>query len=140
MDKKAKPGSPSFLFLLFVGLILWIVLMIFSQGPYSRNQHSRFDQARTDLDSLRTALRMFQQNNGFFPSDAEGLRALWLPPKRATNWRGPYIANEEGLMDPWHHPYVYKYPGPTSPDGFSVISWGPDGKPGGGDDVDLAGR
>jgi general secretion pathway protein G len=140
MDKKAKPRSPSFLFLLTLGVVFWLVLTLMSPGIDSGYHESKLTRARGDLSGFRTALGMFHVDNGFFPSEAEGLRALFVAPKRAVNWHGPYIMDKDYFVDPWHHPYVYKYPNPASPDGFSVISWGPDGKPGGGDDVGLAGR
>jgi general secretion pathway protein G len=37
--------------------------------------------------------------------------------------------------DPWGNDYVYVYPGVHNPGGFDLMSYGPDGVAGGGDDV-----
>jgi general secretion pathway protein G len=55
-------------------------------------------------------------------------------PSGATNWRGPYL--KKGIpADPWGNPYVYNYPGKNNPDGYDIMSMGPDGRVGGGDDI-----
>ena len=37
--------------------------------------------------------------------------------------------------DPWGNEYVYLSPGTHNPDGYDVLSPGPDGVEGGGDDI-----
>ena len=43
-----------------------------------------------------------------------------------------------GLQDPWHHDYVYLYPGQVHADSFDIKSYGADGQPGGeGEAADI---
>ena len=87
-------------------------------------------------------LSAFEIDNGYYPSSADGLQALVANPNDSDEWRGPYL--EQGIpLDPWDGEYIYEYPGQQSEDGYDLISMGPDGREGGGDDVtnwDLGGR
>jgi hypothetical protein len=38
-------------------------------------------------------------------------------------------------LDPWGNPFIYEYPGKRNPYGFDLMSMGPDGRVGGGDDI-----
>ena len=41
-------------------------------------------------------------------------------------------------IDPWGRPYVFLYPGQANPNGYDLISYGADGKPGGeNEDADI---
>jgi len=95
----------------------------------------RVTVARTDITNLGMALDAFEVDCGRYPPTKEGLGALIDPPANAKAWRGPYL--KKGLpKDPWGNPYVYRCPGRHTPGGYDLHSFGPDGKDGGGDDVD----
>jgi general secretion pathway protein G len=52
------------------------------------------------------------------------------------NWDGPYLPKEVPV-DPWGNPYVYSNKSDAGI-GFSIMSYGRDGRPGGeGDDADI---
>jgi len=64
-------------------------------------------RAESDLQSLGSALRLFQRENGRFPTEAEGLRALVESPDSTPpleHWRK--LMDREAL-DPWGRPYRY---------------------------------
>ena len=90
--------------------------------------------ARADIIQLRVALDVFEVDMGRYPTTQEGLSALLAPPPGSKNWKGPYLKG--AAKDPWGHPYVYRCPGTHNPNGFDLHSFGPDGKEGGGDDID----
>ncbi len=92
-------------------------------------------RTRADIATLRIALNTFLIDTGRYPTTAEGLRALVEPPAGLPNWRGPYM-QRPAPADPWGRPYVYVCPGVHNPDGFDLSSMGPDGREGGGDDMD----
>lgn len=46
----------------------------------------------------------------------------------------PYLNSADELIDPWGNNYEIVIPGERNLD-FDVVSYGPDGKPGGGDDI-----
>jgi len=50
-------------------------------------------------------------------------------------WNKPYLDNMQTLkMDPWGHPYIYKYPSDHGQD-FDISSAGLDGQVGTADDI-----
>ena len=50
-------------------------------------------------------------------------------PANVNQWEGPYLRKEIPL-DPWKHPYIYRYPGEHG-DEPDIISYGADGQAGG---------
>lgn len=78
-----------------------------------RSDQAKASVAKSDIEAhLATALKLYELDNGNFPSSSQGLSALRSKP--ATNpipksWNGPYI--EKDPTDPWGRPYVYASPG-----------------------------
>ncbi len=80
--------------------------------------------------TLSTAIETYYLHTSTYPPN---LDALLTPPSGVTNWRGPYLKEEP--IDPWKHPYQYKYPGVHNPNSFDVYSMGKDGADGTADDI-----
>ena len=80
------------------------------------------------LWALRTALEAFREDCGRYPSAAEGLQALAMPPG-VPGWEGPYI--DMLRPDSWHKPFCYH----VTNDTISLCSAGPDGIEGTPDDI-----
>jgi general secretion pathway protein G len=95
-----------------------------------RSEEARMGAARADIKgNLSLALRLYEVDNGRYPTTEQGLEALISKPTSpplADNWKGPYIEQEP--LDPWRQPYVYKYPGSHPPRDYDLYSMGPDGK------------
>lgn len=93
--------------------------------------------AALQIDQIENGLQLFYIDIGRFPTSAEGLPALMSSPSGASDWNGPYLSSEEGLVDPWGRSYLYEE---TDGDaGFAVRSLGRDGRRGGdGEDADLS--
>jgi general secretion pathway protein G len=85
--------------------------------------------ARAQIQSFMTALGSYKLDTGVLPSTDEGLQALRVKPGNLDQWQGPYLPKDIPL-DPWGHPYVYKYPGDHG-DEPDIICYGADGQPGG---------
>ena len=121
-------------------ICLTLVLALSALTVWSGNGHARAAAAQTDLASLSTVLKMFNEDCGRYPTMAEGLDALiHRPPNvRPDTWHGPYlVARAQNPLDPWSHPYVYRCPGTHHTNSFDIYSCGPDGKSAsGGDDPD----
>ena len=65
-----------------------------------------------------------------YPTSEEGLQVLLAAPAgEETKWRGPYI--EVLQLDPWSHPFKYRYPSTHKPSGYDIWSTGADGADGG---------
>jgi len=101
---------------------------------------AKVSAAKAQLELFALALDQYRLDNDYYPSTAQGLEALRAsaqgdPPPR--NWRGPYL-RKAIPPDPWGRPYVYRSPGTDNPNGYDLLSYGRDGKPGGdGEDRDL---
>ena len=95
-------------------------------------------RARSDIQTLSTALNMYRLDNFAYPSTNQGLEALINRPggsPEARNWRsGGYI--DRIPKDPWGRDYVYLSPGQRGD--FDLYSYGADGQPGGeGENADV---
>jgi general secretion pathway protein G len=119
--------------LLLVLVILAILAAVVVPKFTGRTEQARTSAAKADVASLKVALNSFEVDTGRFPTNEEGLDALVNKPGDLQGWKRPYV--EKVPNDPWGHPYVYRCPGSSNKD-FDLISMGPDGKEGGGDDVD----
>ncbi len=83
--------------------------------------------AETNIIILKTAISLYELDNGFYPSTSQGLSALIERPNsnpKPTGWNGPYI--KEIPEDPWENPYHYVYPGIHNTDTFDLSSYGLD--------------
>lgn len=97
---------------------------------------AKSDIARTQASNLASSLELFFLDFERYPTAEEGLEALVAAPAEAPQWRGPYLKDPSGLIDPWGRAYVYA-PIADS-DEFEIVSLGRDGAEGGdGEDADI---
>jgi general secretion pathway protein G len=122
--------------LLLVMVILAILAAIVVPKFTARSEQAKISAAKTTIANLDTSLDAFEVDMGRYPNANEGLAVLLNAPSDAgTNWHGPYVKKDVG-NDPWGHPYIYRYPGQYNKSSYDLLSMGPDGKEGGGDDID----
>ena len=92
-----------------------------------RGEQAKLKVAKTDIEAnIATALKLYELDNGSFPSTGQGLAALKIKPATnpiPQNWNGPYV--EKVPIDPWGHPYVYASPGEHRSD-YDLSSKGKD--------------
>lgn len=78
-----------------------------------RSEQAKQAVARADIEAnLATPLKLYELDNGNFPTTSQGIEALLRKPSSSPmpqNWNGPYI--EKPAIDPWGNPYIYKSPG-----------------------------
>lgn len=97
---------------------------------------AKSDIARTQAANLASSLELFFLDLERYPSADEGLEALSAAPLGVKGWRGPYIKDPSGLMDPWGRAYVYEIDAETGE--AAIVSFGRDGVAGGGgEDEDI---
>lgn len=121
--------------LLLVLVILGTLAAIVVPKFAGRSQQAKVTAAGTQLSNFDLALDSFEVDNGYYPQGAAGLESLLTAPSDTTEWRGPYLKKNTIPLDPWQNPYVYTYPGQYNQSGFDLMSMGPDGSQGGGDDI-----
>ena len=95
-------------------------------------ERARVAACRNQIEILRLALQTYYIDCGQYPSEAQGLQALWERPILAPvplSWAGPYV-DRRIPRDPWNNDYVYKNPGEHNLP-FSIMSYGADGRLGG---------
>ncbi|MBI4323253.1 MAG: type II secretion system major pseudopilin GspG [Candidatus Omnitrophica bacterium] len=94
-----------------------------------RTEEARRSIAEADIKgNLSLALKLFEVDNGRYPTTEQGLGALLQKPAGPPvpkNWKGPYL--EQDPLDPWGKPYVYRRPGMHPPRDYDLSSLGPDG-------------
>lgn len=119
--------------LMLVVMIIGALVAMVMPRLVGRGEQARMAAAKTDIQAnIGTALKLYELDNGNFPSAEEGLEALLSKPGSANNWNGPYL--EKRFIDPWNREYKYKSPGSHRPD-YDLYSLGKDGQDGTADDV-----
>jgi general secretion pathway protein G len=124
---------------LVVIVVIAILATVVAPNIFRHVGEARVATARTQIETLGTALDAYRLDNGSYPSTAQGLSALWERPTidAPANWKQPYL-RKAVPKDPWGREYLYVSPGRVNPQGYDLQSLGADGKPGGaGDDADI---
>jgi len=115
--------------MLVVVTIIALFAALVAPRMFKQSDRARVTLAHAQINAFMTALAAYKLDTGVFPSTEEGLQALRVKPANLDQWQGPYL-RQEIPVDPWQHPYVYKYPGEHGDDP-DVFSYGADGQPGG---------
>jgi general secretion pathway protein G len=110
--------------LLVVIAILGLLAAIATPRVINYLNHARVSTAKTEVESLSSALDLFKLDVGRYPTTEEGLNALVTAPAGVTTWNGPYIKKASNLSDPWDHPFNYRSPGQHGE--FDIYSYGSD--------------
>ncbi len=119
---------------IILGILAGIVVPRLLEEP----EEARRTKAQVQIKSFEEALAMYKLHNGYFPSTEQGLDALVNKPETG---RVPNNYKEGGYInkipaDPWGNNYVYLSPGVHGD--FDLLSYGPDGEPGGeGKNADI---
>ena len=120
--------------LMLVVIIIGILGAMVIPRMAGRSEEARKAVAKADIDlNIATALKLYELDNGAFPTSDEGLISLKSAPASAQNWKGPYL--ERIPNDPWGHPYQYRSPGTHRTQDYDLFTLGRDGAEGGDDIV-----
>jgi general secretion pathway protein G len=122
--------------LMVVLVIIGVLGALIVPNLIDRADDARVTAAKTDINNLVQALKLYKLDNQRYPSAEQGLDALVRRPTVGAippNWK-PYVDKLPG--DPWGRPYQYLNPGVRGE--IDVFSFGADGQPGGeGKDADI---
>jgi general secretion pathway protein G len=123
--------------MLVVIAILGMIIAFATPQVLGHLERSKTKAALIQISSLAAALDLYRLDVGSYPSEQQGLAALLSPPPDVKNWQGPYLTRNDGIIDPWERPYIYRLQVAGRP--FLVQSLGRDGKLGGtGPDEDVS--
>ena len=122
--------------LMVVLVIIGVLAALIVPNMLDRADDARVTAARTDVNNLMQALKLYKLDNLRYPGGEQGLQALVTKPTTGTippNWR-PYL--DKLPADPWGQPYQYSNPGLKG--AIDVYSFGADGVVGGeGKNADI---
>ena len=119
--------------IMLVVIIIGVMAAMVVPNLSGRSDQARESVARADIDvTLATGLKLYELDNGTYPTTEEGLGALMNAPASAKNWKGPYL--ERKILDPWGEEYRYRSPG-THQARYDLYSLGKDGREGSDDIV-----
>lgn len=111
--------------IMLVVIIIGALVAMVMPRLTGRAEQARITAAKADINvNIATALKLYELDNGRFPTTEEGLNALLNPPPSTPNWNGPYL--EKKPIDPWGRPYQYRSPGQHRTD-YDLYSLGKDG-------------
>lgn len=122
--------------LMVVLVIIGVLAALIVPNVLDRADDARATAAKTDVNNLMQALKLYKLDNQRYPTSEQGLQALKVKPSTGpipSNWK-PYL--EKLPNDPWGRPYQYLNPGVKSE--IDVLSFGADGQAGGeGKNADI---
>ena len=97
---------------------------------------AKSDSAAITVQQLGATLDLYRLDAGGYPTEEQGLDALFDRPADAERWNGPYLRKREMIVDPWGNRFIYRFPGEHGD--YDIYSLGADGQEGGeGEDQDL---
>lgn len=122
--------------LMVVLLIIGVLAALIVPNVLDRADDARVTAAKTDVNNLMQALKLYRLDNQRYPTSEQGLQALLTKPTSGPapmNWKS-YL--DQLPNDPWGQPYVYLNPGIKAD--VDVMSFGADGQAGGeGKNADI---
>ena len=115
--------------LMVVLVIIGVLAALIVPNVLERADDARATAAKTDVNNLMQALKLYKLDNQRYPTAEQGLQALLVKPTSGplpANWK-PYL--DQLPNDPWGKPYLYLNPGIKGE--IDVLSFGADGQAGG---------
>ncbi len=127
--------------LMVVMVILAILAGLIVPRIMGRPEEARRTKTTIQIQSMETALKLYNLDNGDYPTTEQGLQALVEAPtvgKLPTKWRqGGYLEKGRVPKDAWGNDFIYLQPGIQGE--YDIISYGADGQQGGeGKDADIS--
>lgn len=110
-------------------LVLGIIAVLVGSAIYllaGNIDVAKEQRVDTDLQAIKTQLKVYEMQNYTFPTTQQGLEALVKKPSTEPlpkKWRQ---LMESVPLDPWGTPYHYENPGRLNPSGYDLFSFGPD--------------
>ena len=122
--------------LMVVLVIIGVLAALIVPNVLERADDARATAAKTDVNNLMQALKLYKLDNQRYPTAEQGLQALLVKPTTVpipSNWKS-YL--DKLPNDPWGRPYQFANPGVKGD--IDVYSLGADGVVGGeGNDADI---
>ncbi len=130
--EKRKQANAGFTLveLLVVLVILMVIGTIAVQNFSGEEDKAKVKATKASFTSIENALERFKLDVGRYPTEEEGIAALYTAPDGLEDWAGKYLTKSRSLRDAWDNDYVYVIPGPDG-EPYEIISLGADKAEGG---------
>jgi general secretion pathway protein G len=129
-----KNSAFTLLEIMIVVVIIGILAAMVFPRLTGRHEQAKRWKTVLQIRELQQALEDYYSDNGFYPTQIQGLNILVEKPQRnenMTNWRsGGYLNRKDIPLDSWNNHYQYLFPG-LEGERYSIVSFGKDGKSGG---------
>jgi general secretion pathway protein G len=137
-------GGFTLLEILVVVMIITILATIVGVNVAKEPARARVAAAHTQIGVFKQALQVYRMDQGRFPTQEQGLKALCqrpqIPPVPERYPEEGYLDSRNLPKDPWGHDYVYLIPGAEGVP-YEIISYGAGGEIGGeGEAADISSR
>ena len=130
MDRKRRSGF-TLVEILVVVVILGLLATLVIPRVVGRGEEAKRTATVVQIRALEQALDLYKLDNGFYPTQDQGLDALVsrpnLPPEPQNYRTGGYL--KKVPKDPWGREFIYRMPGDHGE--YDLLSYGPDGQEGG---------
>jgi len=139
MNPKSAFSLVEVLVALVIIAIMGSVVAIALDGT---TDEAKVTATNAELDTLASAITLFRAQQGFLPTQRQGLSVLVQAPTReplAPRYpQGGYLQSSEVPLDAWDNSYIYLTPGRNGQP-YEILSYGADGIEGGtGPNADLS--
>jgi general secretion pathway protein G len=134
ISRKTRAGRGfSFLEIMLVVLIIGIMLAVIGPNLVGKSKTARINATKQQMESLKTALGLYETSIGDFPTTDQGLKALVERPQGVPeeDWS---LFMSDLPNDAWGTAFQYSYPGERGRF-YDLVSAGPDRQFGTDDDI-----
>jgi general secretion pathway protein G len=113
--------------ILLVVAILGILAGVAVVSMSGKVERANIAAARTSIGAIRTAIDLYEVDNGGFPAGLQNL----IVRGSENNWNGPYLRDARMAKDPWGNDFQYA----AKEGSVEIRSGGPDNQMGTADDI-----
>ena len=121
-NNKNQRGAFSLMELMVVIIILGLLASFVLPSLTGKSEEAKIKLTCVQMQSISQALKMYKIDNSVYPTTEEGLELLV---------KNNYFEDSKAPLDSWKSSYIYI----NDEDKIDLISFGPNKKEGGGDDI-----
>lgn len=137
-NMRMRRGGFTLLEILLVVGLLALLASFAIPALMSQGEKAKIGLAQSAVGSngpILQAVDLFKFDTGVFPESLKDLVEKPSDDKVGSKWKGPYLKDRAGLIDPWQNEYQYERDGKHNVNAVDLWSNGPDGIEGNDDDI-----